>query len=358
MTLYDENELDAITLDSFGELTYKVKLCVTDGFRYASPRKKYEELLIKTLGEGVYNKIRELFFSPGYRQKVLGGLEKRGIRCVTYFSENYPESLRAISVPPLVLYCKGDVSLLKERKFAVVGSRRTVAPVLKLCSSMAESLAQKFAVVTGTAEGADSAAARGALAGGKLIFVAAQGLDHVYPAGSTKLYKQAEERGLVISEQLPQTAAKTYLFPVRNRLIAALSEGVLVVSAGEKSGAAITAEYAFRYGKDVFALPYSPGIPSGTGCNGLIKKGAYLTENILDIFAAYGLDCTEREQQELSARESAILNVLRENGAAHVAEIALAVGCPAYELLSELSALEVKGMIVRLGGNRYGICAV
>ncbi len=358
MTGYDENELDAITLDSFTELTYKAKLQVTDNFRYSSPRKKHEEFLIKTLGAGVYNKIRERFFSREYRAGILNGLERRNIRCVTYFSADYPESLRTIPVPPLVLYCKGDLSLLKERRFAVVGSRRTTAPVLKMCSAMAEQLASKFAVVTGTAEGADSAAAHGALAGGKLIFVAAQGLDHVYPAGNAKLYRQAEERGLVISEQLPGTAAKTYLFPVRNRLIAALAEGVLVVSAGEKSGAAITAEYAFRYGRDVFSLPYSPGIPSGVGCNRLIKKGAYLAENILDIFAAYGLDCTEREQKELSPREQAILGVLRESGAAHVAAIASAVGCPSYELLAELSSLEVKGMIVRLGGNRYGLCAM
>ena len=356
MSRYTEDEVNALTLDSFTELTYKVKLEVTDNFRRSCPLKKYSDFLIKTVGAGVYNKIRELFFSPDYRASVLDGLERRKISCITYFSDDYPESLRQIAVPPLVLYCKGNAALLKERKFAVVGSRHTLPEVMKRCTSMAEQLAREFAVITGTADGADSAAARGALAGGRLIMIAAQGLDHVYPSTSAELYRRAEAEGLLISEQRPETVARGYLFPVRNRLIAALAEGVLVVSAGEKSGASITAEYAFTYGKDVFSIPYFPGVSSGAGCNRLIKKGAYLTENILDILGAFGLDCTSREQERLTPREQAILSVLRDCGEAHISAIAQKVGCPSFELLSEIASLEVKGLAVRLGGNRYGLC--
>lgn len=350
---YTKSEFDAIVLDSFDELTYKVKLHVTEGFRYSAPCKKYADFLIKTVGEGVYNKIRDLFYSQKYRGEVLSSLEERGIVCVTYFSEDYPEKLRAIPVPPLVLYCKGDTRLLGERSFGVVGSRRTLPNVLKACRKISSQLAEKFALVTGTADGADTAAAEGALDSGRLIFVAAQGLDHIYPAGSERLYKLAAEKGLLISEQRPQTAARAYLFPVRNRLIAALSEGVLVVSAGEKSGAAITAEYAFEYGKDVFCFPYSPGVPSGAGCNRLIKKGAYLTENILDIFSAFGLDFTAQNKAPLTERERQVLDAVISLGEAHISQIASSLSCQTFELLAELSSLEVKGLIARLGGNRY-----
>ena len=353
MREYSAGELDAIVLDSFEELTYKTKFEVTDGFSSSRPLKKYADFLIKTLGGSVYNKIRGLFYSEDYRKGVLLSLEKKRMECVTYFSEDYPERLRSIPAPPLVLYCRGNTSLLNTRCFGIVGSRRTLTNILKECKKISGQIAEKFTVVTGTADGADTAAAEGAVQSGNLIFVCAQGLDHIYPAGSAKLYKEAAASGLVISEQRPEVPAMGYLFPVRNRLIAALSEGVLVVSAGKKSGASITAEYAFEYGRDVFCFPYSIGVPSGVGCNRLIKKGAYLAENILDIFDAFGLDFTEKKREPLTPREEQVLSAIRENGSAHISEIASKLGCNGFELLAELSSLEVKGLICRLGGNRY-----
>lgn len=353
MKNYSEAELDAMVLDSFGELTYKIRFEITDGFSSPRPLKKYEDFLIKTLGASVYNKIRGSFYSEEYRKGVLADMERAKVVCVTYFSEEYPDKLKNIPAPPLVLYCRGNTSLLSRRAFGIVGSRRTLPNILKECKKLSGQIAGEFAVVTGTADGADTAAAEGALASGNLIFVAAQGLAHVYPAGSAKLYREAAEKGLLMSEQRPEVGAKAYLFPVRNRLIAALSEGVLVVSAGEKSGASITAEYAFEYGKDVFCFPYSLGVPSGKGCNRLLKKGAYLAENILDIFSAFGLDFTAQKKIELTPREAEVLAALKEYGEAHISQISAKLGCQSFELLAELSSLEVKGLISRLGGNRF-----
>lgn len=353
MREYSARELDAIVLDSFEELTYKLKYEVTEGFSYCPPRGKFSDFLIKTLGGSVYNKIRGLFYSKEYRADVISSLEKRKIECVTIFSQDYPDKLRAIPAPPLVLYCRGNTSLLNTRSFGIVGSRRTLPNILKECRKISGQIAEKFTVVTGTADGADTAAAEGVVQSGNLIFVCAQGLGHIYPAGSAKLYKQIAASGLIISEQRPEVPARGYLFPVRNRIIAALSEGVLVVSAGEKSGAAITAEYAFEYGKDVFCFPYSLGVPSGEGCNRLIKKGAYLAENILDIFGAFGLDFTAQKREKLTPREEEVLAAIREKGEVHISEIAAKLGCNGFELLAELSSLEVKGCICRLGGNRY-----
>ena len=152
------------------------------------------------------------------------------------------------------------------------------------CKKMAGEISSRFTVVSGFADGADSAALEGALAaGGKVISVFANGLDYIYPAINRPLADKVEKCGLIITEYPPEVGPKPYHFPVRNRIIAGLSKGTLVVSADKTSGALITADYAADYGRDVFAFPYSIGAFSGAGCNALIKKGAFLAENILDI---------------------------------------------------------------------------
>ncbi|MCD8040925.1 MAG: DNA-processing protein DprA [Clostridia bacterium] len=351
---YSAKELDLIALDSIKELNYKLRQEITDNFTYSRPQKKYSANLIKTLGEGVYNKVKEDFYDQARRDRHLKELEKKGVTCVTYFSESYPKQLRSIPVPPCVLYCKGDVSLLKTRLFCVVGSRSAQMRSLKFCSDISGKISREFTIITGLADGADSAAASGAIeAGGKVIGVLAFGFDYIYPSANSALFKKVEQNGLLISENLPDVQPRRYLFPVRNRILAGLCEGVLVTAAGAKSGACITAEYAFRYGRDVFSVPYTPGSPAGEGCNKLIKKGAYLTENILDIFGAFGLDFNAQKGADLTEREQRILDAIRAEGEAHISRISAAVGCPSYELLADLSSLEVKKVIMRLGGNRY-----
>lgn len=351
---YTNDEINLITLDSLEGLTYKIRFALLSGLASSSPDFiKYERELIKTLGSGVYNKVRESFFSRSYREEVLKELDRRGVTCVTYFSQNYPAFLKEIPLPPLVLYCKGNINLLKTRCFSVVGSRRTTAPAIAECKKICSQLTQHFTVVTGTADGADSAAIAGALPSGKLIAVLAYGFDYCYPAVNESLLKKVEEGGLLISEFVPKTKPVQYLFPVRNRVIAGLSEGVLVVSAAKRSGALITANYATEYGRTTFAFPYSVGTTSGEGCNALIKKGGLLTENILDIFSLFGLDFKEAKSQPLSETELAIVKIIREEGEGFVPEIAEKLGKMPFQLIPVLSALEIKGLIVRLGGNRY-----
>ena len=203
------------------------------------------------------------------------------------------------------------------------------------------------------ADGADSAAIEGALESGKIISVLAYGFDYCYPAFNDRLIKSVEERGLLITEHTPQIAPKAYLFPIRNRIIAGLSDGTLVVSAGEKSGALITAEYALEYGRHLFAFPYNIGTASGAGCNSLIKKGGMLAENILDIFSAFGLDFKEPVKQPLTEEEQKLFNLIAEAGEIFLPKAAEKLGKMPFQLIPLLTALEVKGVVVRLGGNRY-----
>ena len=312
--------------------------------------------LIKTLPRGVYNIVKEKLDDGAYRAEVLNSLKEKGVECVTYFSHNYPESLRHIDAPPAVLYCKGNLRLMKSNCFSVVGSRRTPATALALCRRLSGELTSAFTVVTGMAEGADAAAAEGALPSGKIISVLANGFDYVYPAINRGLIGRVAESGLLITEYPPHIPPAKYNFPYRNRIIAGLSRGTLVVSAAVKSGALITADYAAEYGREVFALPHAAGSSYGAGCNALIKNGAYLTENILDIFEVFGLDLEKPEKSlSLTDEERAVLEQIKISGEAFLPVIAQNLKTFTYRLIPVVASLEIKGLITRLGGNRYGI---
>lgn len=351
--MYAKNEEDLIILSGIDEIKDSVKKRLVFGGGEESAEEK-RRFLIKTLSDGVYNIIKEKFNDENYRKGVLDGLESKGVKCVTYLSESYPDSLKNIDSPPLILYCKGNTSLLKTNCFSVVGSRRSTANALALCKKISGELTEAFTVVSGLADGADSYALEGALPSGKVISVLASGFDNIYPPSNLSLAEKVAKSGLLISEYPPHMRALKYNFPVRNRIIAGLSRGVLVVSAGSKSGALITADYALEYGKDVFAFPYPPNAFSGEGCNALIKNGAYLTENILDIFAAFGLDLKRRQKRvSLSDEEKELFEEIKKVEIAFLPQVAERLQKPVYQLIPVLSSLEIKGLIVRLGGNRY-----
>lgn len=353
---YAREEEDIVTLCSFGELTYRQRMMLLDGLKRSSPDfAGAADCLIKSLSCGVYNKVRELFYDGAYRAGVLRGLEKKGVQCVTYFSSAYPEPLRQIACPPLMLYAKGDLSLLNERLFAVVGSRRTLPNMLRTCREVSEGLTERFAVVSGMADGADAAALEGALAGGRAISVLAHGFDYVYPAVHAELTRRIARSGLLLSEFAPDVPPRGYQFPVRNRIIAGLAEAALIVSAGKKSGALITAEYALEYGRTVFAFPYTVGVTSGEGCNSLLKNGGVLVENLLDIFSVLGLDCKPPRPAELTQEEEALYSLIAQQGEAAVSAAAEALGTEPYLLIPLISSLEIKGLIARVGGNRYAV---
>lgn len=286
-------------------------------------------------------------------EEFLGTEEEKGRFAVTIASDNYPAELKHIHEPPLVLYGAGRRELLKKRKFCIVGSRTIPPWAERTGTAIAEAVSKRFAVVTGLAEGGDSAAIAGALKSGNLICVLPNGLDECYPASHASLKERIKERGLLLSECTPRETVKKYSFHARNRLLAGLCEGVLVLSAGERSGTLITANCALDYGRDVFALPHNVGCAQGEGCNGLIKKGAYLAEGAEDILSVYGMETAPEKEASLSAEEGRVLAVLRGEGELHAQEIATRAGLKVYEAAAVLSALEMKNLAVRAGGNRY-----
>lgn len=347
---YTDEEVKLIIADSFEELNYRPKRYFIAACKGGDENQKYAEALIKSCGEGVYNKLKEKFSDETYRNKYLTELDKKRIVCVTYKSAAFPESLKHIPEPPLVLYTRGNLDLLKERCFCVVGSRKSTAQALEQCKNICSELSGHFVIATGIADGADNAAAVGALPSGKIICV--------LPCGhgrTTDTLRRVEECGLSISEFPPDVRAQSYMFSRRNSILAGLCEGVLVVSAGEHGGALSTAGYAADYGKDVFAFPYTIGVASGRGCNNLIKSGAYLCDQAEDIYSVTGIECGNAEDSfsGLDDDEKAVLNALKENGEMHAEKLAKALGKRMYELTAICSSLEIKGLLVRTGGNKY-----
>ena len=278
---------------------------------------------------------------------------KKNLIEIEFSSLDYPSEWKDLQDAPKKLYALGDISLLRERKFAVVGSRRTPQNGLKLGLEIAKSLSQAFVIATGVADGGDTAAIEGALQGsGKVVCLLAGGFSAL-PQYNLTLLERVAKKGLILSPHPFETEIRAFSYEYRNKLLAKLCDGVLVLGAGEKSGALITAKYAQAYRKPIFALPYPPNSSSGAGCNGLIKRGGYLTESAQDIAEKYGVDLTEKKQElTLSDDERKVYEILRE-GEAHVTELAAGTGIPVFRLRAMLSALEVKGIVVSLGGNRY-----
>lgn len=279
---------------------------------------------------------------------------KNSLTAIRQDQAEYPQEWQSLPDAPKILYALGDISLLKSRKFTIVGSRAIAPHALKLGEKLSQELSHAFTIVTGTAEGGDSAAIEGALSGsGKIVCLLAGGFSAM-PQNNLDLMRKVAKCGLLLSPHPFETPVRSFSYAYRNKLLAALGEGALVISAGEKSGALITANYALQAQKPVFAFPYPPNQANGAGCNDLIKRGAYLTENTQDISNRLPFSLPEKTAQvALCETEEKIYAVLREKGELHLTEISNLCEIPVFKLRAHLSSLEVKGLAVSLGGNRY-----
>lgn len=225
---------------------------------------------------------------PDAMERRHGVHVERGIGLVTYLDDAYPELLRQISDPPWVIYHIGHWDLVHNPAIAIVGTRLATGYGRKVTEDLAEGCAERMTVVSGLARGIDAAAHSGALrARYGTIAVLAGEVDHCYPPENKALYRELTNRGLVVSESPPGTILRPGLFPLRNRIIAGLSYGVIVVEAAQKSGALITADLALGYDRDVFIVPGQTTSPRSKGALEYFRKGAHPVLDETDIFQAY-----------------------------------------------------------------------
>jgi DNA processing protein len=272
----------------------------------------------------------------------------------------YPAMLSEIAVPPPLLFRLGSAATPDDRLIAVVGTRHATEAGRLFTHKLADDLARAgITVVSGMAEGIDSAAHRGALdARGNTVAVWGTPLDRVYPASNRKLAERIKQNGAIYSEYLPGVEANPINFPERNRIISGLSEGVVVVEAGRKSGALITAQYALEQGRELFAVPGPPHAEKSIGTNDLVKMGAKLLTGIDDIFDELprlkgGVSAKKFKQSpDLTDMERRLVDLLSE-GPLQIDQLCRDVSLPVAETLEFLLALELKGIVRELSGKRF-----
>lgn len=223
-------------------------------------------------------KLREICLKTYRDEKADSTIARIKGQCqvISFFDNEYPEKLRQIYQPPIILFARGDVSLLKRKIVTIVGARMATEYSNQVIKRMMPNLlAQDFVVASGLAKGVDSFAHKAALDNnGKTIAVIGNGLNHYYPMQNHALQDQIVDKGLLISEYLPDTPPRPFRFPERNRILAGLSECVVVTEAKEKSGSLITANLALQENRDVYAVPGPITNALSEGPNKLIEVGA------------------------------------------------------------------------------------
>ncbi|MBT8461271.1 MAG: DNA-processing protein DprA [Gemmatimonadetes bacterium] len=301
----------------------------------------------------------------------VAGLERRPAwdRLIERGGIEYPERLTHLYAPPDRLWARGPVPLPPDRMIGIVGTRRATEYGRRMAHDLAFDLvAEGWVIVSGLASGVDASAHRGALAaGGTTIAVLGCGVARVYPAANRGLYKSISQRGLLLSEYAPDQTPRKFHFPERNRIIAALSSGVVVVQAGERSGALITAEFALDLGREVLAVPGPADQAVSRGAHHLIRQGAEIAENARDVLRQLGEDPVEMSDPaqgtlfDLSAGSSsadvggtaARLREALNSGPAHADDLARVTGITLSDTLAALCRLELGGAVRSLPGHRF-----
>ena len=229
-------------------------------------------------------------------EKEMASVARAGARYLFVDDSDYPELLSHVDNAPPVMTVRGDLSLLRRPSVAMVGARNASAGACRFARQLAYELGQGgFSVVSGLARGIDTAAHAGSIDSGTIAVIAG-GIDVVYPPENRDLQDAIAERGLLIAEQPPGTEPRARHFPYRNRIIAGLAMGTVVVEAAPKSGSLITARLAAEVGREVMAVPGSPLDPRSHGCNQLIREGATLVQNAAEIAELIGpLDSRVRQ---------------------------------------------------------------
>lgn len=295
-------------------------------------------------------------------------LQEGGLRCIPYGGPEYPHLLRQCADAPLLLFGRGNASLSQRRMISIVGTRSMTRHGRAQCERLIAGLAPfQPVVVSGLAYGVDICAHRAALTAGlETIACLAHGVEQVYPEGHARYLPGILEHGAVLSEFWLGTPPQPMHFVRRNRIIAGLSEATLVVESGGRGGSLITADLAFGYDREVFAVPGRPGDPFSQGCNALIRQHkAQLVESAAQLAEALNWEeeaghratqtDLQRDREGLETEERPVMAYLSEHGTSTLDDIAIGCGRPVQEVVAQLFNLEMKGYVDSLPGKRYAL---
>jgi DNA processing protein len=324
-----------------------------------------EEELSKFLGSR--DRALAVLRAPADREaeRWAAEIERTGLSVISAFDPEYPQPLLEIADPPFVLFALGRLDRLRLPAVAIVGSRDATRYGRDVAWKLSRELsAAGVAIVSGFARGVDAAAHEAALEGpGGTIAVLGCGIDVDYPREHRRLKERLAGEHLVVSEYEPGTEPRPKNFPIRNRIIAGLCAGVVVVEASRRSGSLITARLAADFGRDVFAVPGSVFSETSAGSHALLRDGAILcrgAEDVLEeLFPSIGVAQPAALQAALSADLSGearlMLDALSREESLSAEELSRALDLPAATVLAGLFELEGAGLALRVDGGRYGV---
>ncbi len=303
--------------------------------------------------------------------KELAQTEAAKCRLLTWDEPQYPQLLREIYDPPPLLYVKGNAELLNRHAISIVGTRRPTPYGNQLAERLARDLANcGLVIVSGLARGIDACAHKGALGAmrGGTVGILGCGVDVTYPKENRKIFAEIEERGAIISEFPLGTFPAPQNFPIRNRMIAGMARGVVVVEGAQYSGSLITARLAMECSREVFAVPGNVTQPVAFGPNQLIKQGAKLVTGWEDVIeelptpiraelvpveTTSGDERASLVEQSLGPAGKTLYAMLEVDSARHVDDLVERSGMSSSEVLSSLFELEMKGLVQQLPGKQF-----
>ncbi|MBN1300573.1 MAG: DNA-processing protein DprA [Melioribacteraceae bacterium] len=315
-----------------------------------------------TLAELIFTSLRNLGQYENKAEIECERLLKENTKLTTFFDQDYPPLLKRIYSPPLLLYSSGNYELLDNVNISIVGTRNPTEYGKKQARYFTEELSKcGIQIVSGMARGIDSICHNSCIAvGGKTIAVIGSGLDIIYPPENKKLFEKIVLNGLVITEYEPGTKPDAQNFPKRNRIIAGLSVGTIVIETGIKGGALQTARYALDQNREVFAVPGNVGIPQSEGTNMLIQNGeAKLVVSVNDVLTELNLDIDlgrsqsdSKKYASLNLFEQAIMSCIG-NAIKHIDVIADEINLSPSDCLVHLLNLELQGLVTQLPGKSF-----
>ena len=357
MTIDDKNIL---WLDLFEFLSYNKKIRILESVNRGQDIRQTFLTNIKIreiLTTEEFNKMA-LCLNDQYLQIRLDQYDKENISTITYYDSRYPYLLKEIDSPPLCLYCKGNIQLLDSFCVGIVGTRKPSEYGIVTTKQFAKALVgQDITIVSGLATGVDTIAHKTALENeGKTIAVLAGGFHHIYPAINHKLANQMMINNLLITENNPDVESYSYLFPIRNRIIAGLSKGIVVTEAGEHSGTLHTVNYAIDYNREIFVIPGRINSNESKGCNQIIKQYPNsITLSPDDIFEAFHINTekiSKNTSVQLDINVQLVLDYIKTEKKTFQ-QILDYSHLATKELNTILIELEMQGLITKLANNSY-----
>jgi DNA processing protein len=291
--------------------------------------------------------------------KYIETLARQNIKILIKEDPDYPRYLREIQQPPPVIYLRGNLVIEDDWAVAIVGTRRVTHYGKQIAEQFAKTLAEHhITVVSGLARGIDGVAHQAALnSGGRSIAVLGSGVDKIYPPEHKLLAQKMMDQGAIISDYPPGTPPESSNFPPRNRIISGISRAVIVIEAGIKSGALITADFAVDQGREVYAVPGNINSIQSKGTNQLIQNGARPLTDIRDLLTDLQVELIQEHQefrkQSPSGKTESVLYSLLNDQPIHVDEIIQKAELSVSEVTAQLTVMELKGMVRHVGGMKY-----